>query len=848
MRDIPEYLSGVIYYARSAQESMRYRLSTRICCIVLLVLAAGVYRPLRAEVKAAATEQKNTEQVGATQEEDKLTIVDLFTWAGLQRQEFTDLEAEIDSLPDLGRITDQLPVLTEEIDLLQQDVDRFAVSPDRYRLQPDIFIHRINKARLQLIKLKGPVADEITRLSGLHGTWSGKKQTLADYHRQTDLPMAFVVEEKKDLAAVIGTAVGLIEKRLAPALATGKNIAALHVRINAVENRLDRIKAEIRKESAQQTSPSMLSPEFYSRLNLTLLRDSYERLLGFLVQQRENLQGRYALLLFGAIGFVLLWLAVHSSKKNTSPASNWYPFASCPLAASIFIVSANSALFSILIVEFDLPQQWQQLLHILNVVSVAFLSKHILPDSWFRRGLRRLAFFLATTLVLVVVGLPQMLIFVYVFYSSLVAVLMYGYGLFRKVPTSNRWVLWVRRVWGLPPLFILLSGVSGYDQFAIFFFSACLSTIVAFLTIWMLYRLCLGVVELLCSGAPFAIIRENRAAIIGGIRPLVALGHLLLAVSVIGVIWGDHKTVGKALAALADIGFVAGDIHISPGFIMVVAVVFYLALVVSKAVQAILLREVLPRYGSDKGAQLSISRLVHYAILTGGFFLMLRVLGFKHDQLTILGGAFGVGIAFGLQAIITNFASGLILLFERPIKVGDTLQLGTEFGEVKKLGLRATVIRTFDNAEIVVPNSDLITGQVTNWTLASRKVRVRVPIGVAYGTEVGKVLDILRGVAAANPMVLGDPKPLAFFLAFGASSLDFELRVWVPDFLEKTQVLSDLNQDIEAEFSANGIEIPFPQTDLHIRSLNPQVAAGLRRGSGQHDDEADQGRDPAAVA
>lgn len=472
---------------------------------------------------------------------------------------------------------------------------------------------------------------------------------------------------------------------------------------------------------------------------------------------------------------------------------------------------------------------------------------HVLPDNWFRRGLRRLAFFLATILVLVVVGLPQMVVFIYVFYASLVAVLMYAYGFVRKVPTSSPWVLWCRRVWGLPPLFILLSGVSGYDQFATFFFSACLSNIIAFLTIWMLYRLCLGVVELFCSRAPFAIIRESRTAIIGGIRPLVALGHLLLAASVIGVIWGDHKTVGKALTALANIGFTAGDIHISPGFLMVVAVVFYFALLVSKAAQAILLREVLPRYGSDKGSQLSISRLVHYAILTGGFFVMLRVLGFKPDQLAILGGAFGVGIAFGLQAIITNFASGLILLFERPIKVGDTLQLGGEFGEVKKLGLRATVIRTFDNAEIVVPNSDLITGQVTNWTLASRKVRVRVPIGVAYGTEVAKVLEILRGVAAANPMVLGDPKPAAFFLAFGASSLDFELRVWIPDFLEKTQVLSDLNQDIEAELSANGIEIPFPQTDLHIRSLDPQVAAGLRNGPGRNNDAAGQGPEAAAV-
>jgi small-conductance mechanosensitive channel len=167
------------------------------------------------------------------------------------------------------------------------------------------------------------------------------------------------------------------------------------------------------------------------------------------------------------------------------------------------------------------------------------------------------------------------------------------------------------------------------------------------------------------------------------------------------------------------------------------------------------------------------------------------------------------------------------LLFERPIKVGDTIQIGEEIGEVKHLGLRATIIQTFDNAEIVVPNSDLITGQVTNWTLGERRVRIRVPVGVAYGTEVSKVLKILLDCATANPVVLSTPAPLAFFLAFGASSLDFEVRVWIPEFLNKTQVLSDLNQDIEKKFALNNIEIPFPQTDLHLRSVDETAAARM---------------------
>ena len=270
--------------------------------------------------------------------------------------------------------------------------------------------------------------------------------------------------------------------------------------------------------------------------------------------------------------------------------------------------------------------------------------------------------------------------------------------------------------------------------------------------------------------------------------------------------------------------------------------VFYGALIISKAVQALLLKNVLPRYKAEKGVQLSITRLAHYAIISIGFVVMLRVLGFKLNQLTLLGGALGIGVGFGLQAIVNNFASGLILLFERPIKVGDTIQVGTEWGEVKQLGLRATIIQTFDNAEIVVPNSDLITGQVTNWTLGDRRVRVKIPVGVAYGTDVSKVMEILISCGNANPMVLSNPKPAALFLAFGASSLDFELRVWIPEFLDKMQVLSDLNQDIDNEFALHNIEIPFPQSDLHLRTIDEAAANKMRGTVNRENDKDDNGK------
>jgi potassium efflux system protein len=354
--------------------------------------------------------------------------------------------------------------------------------------------------------------------------------------------------------------------------------------------------------------------------------------------------------------------------------------------------------------------------------------------------------------------------------------------------------------------------------------------VITSLVIWLLYMLHLGLLDLAILILPFEILSDNRAVIVRKLQPIVLWSNLVLYFATQAVIWDVSPTVNDALELIATAGFEMGGINLSPGFFVTVGLVFYGALLCSKGIQAVLLLKVLPRYGAEKGVQLSIARLVHYAILTVGFIVMLKILGFELNQLTILGGALGVGIGFGLQAIVNNFASGLILLFERPIKVGDTIQIGSDLGEVKNMGLRATVIQTFDNAEIVVPNSDLITGQVTNWTLAERRARIRVTVGVAYGSEVSKVLEVLKGCANENPMVLNSPEPSAFFLAFGASSLDFELRVWIPEYLNKTQVLSDLNQDIENEFALNEIEVPFPQTDLHLRSVDELAGERLRAG------------------
>jgi small-conductance mechanosensitive channel len=231
--------------------------------------------------------------------------------------------------------------------------------------------------------------------------------------------------------------------------------------------------------------------------------------------------------------------------------------------------------------------------------------------------------------------------------------------------------------------------------------------------------------------------------------------------------------------------------------------------------------------------------LTGYLVYTVAILIALGMMGMDYTKLALIAGALSVGIGFGLQNIVSNFISGLILLFERPIRIGDWVVVGGIEGYVRKINIRATVIETFDMAEIIVPNSEFISGQVTNWTLASMVGRVVVPVGVAYGSNTEQVRDILLDVARSHPEVVNNasaPEPSVVFREFGDSSLNFQLRCFLVNVDRRLRVLSDLNFAIDKAFREAGIEIPFPQRDLHVKDW-PEKPETLPDNSGQPDKE-----------
>ena len=308
----------------------------------------------------------------------------------------------------------------------------------------------------------------------------------------------------------------------------------------------------------------------------------------------------------------------------------------------------------------------------------------------------------------------------------------------------------------------------------------------------------------------------------------VALVWVVLFVALLKA-WGAPDSVVAALLSLVRDGFEIGDTLIVPSDVVLGVFAIAILLMVFRWFRENLDRKYLVKSRMDSGAREAMVTVTGYLGFVVACIAGLSIAGVSFDNLAIIAGALSLGIGFGLQNIVNNFVSGIILLFERPIRTGDWIVTGSTEGFVKKISVRSTEVQTFDRSDVIVPNSELISTQVTNWTLRDRHGRVTIPVGVAYGSDTGLVKKLLEEAAAELPEIVhGRPNlpTKVIFKSFGDSALLFELRCFIHDIWNILDVRSNLHFSIDRKFRENGIEIAFPQLDIHIRD-------GLPGGPGQ---------------
>ena len=319
-------------------------------------------------------------------------------------------------------------------------------------------------------------------------------------------------------------------------------------------------------------------------------------------------------------------------------------------------------------------------------------------------------------------------------------------------------------------------------------------------------------------------VRQHGELIAFRCRALIRLAAVVCWVIVSLYILGVLGDLSDAGTAFLQLRWKLGAAEISVQDVAVFFAVLVGAVILSRMLRFVLTEEVLPRIPLPRGVPGAVDVLSRYGVLLLGFFIALAAAGVDLSKVTLLISALGVGIGFGLQNVVNNFVSGLILVFEHPVQVGDSVEVGTIFGEVSKIGFRASVLRTPDGAEVIVPNSELTGARVINWSLSDRLRRINISVNAAYGTDPNRVIDVLVGIARKHPAVLAEPGPLAVFDRFGDNALNFTLLCW--SFVDTYFLArSELTIAINNAFKESGIEIPFPQQDVHVHwSDGPESA------------------------
>lgn len=728
-----------------------------------------------------------------------------------------DIQNDVASDRTSENVSQQIPALTREIDARMRETrniigQRPAIEIlgtlraewQRLRREVSAFNHDLSGRATYLER-------DIEEIDQVQGVWT---QTL-NAATSSNAPEE-VVRRIREVGDEIGQARQAVANDRATTLTTQTRLAAQDARIidalalitRARESTLSRL---FTRDSPPMWGSQVRSPQNLQAESLTSFSTQWRALGSYL--QRQLGRVLLGIAIFLAVAVILTWARRHTrsvaaDSRATFPESQIFEM---PLAGALLV--------TFLLARWIYPVaprlMWAVLGALALIPSVIILRRVVRPQlSVMLYAL--IAFYLVDQLRTVAAAVhtaPRWL-----FAAEMLCSTIFLIWLMRSMRSSpNLTAGEVRRVnlyrtaAGVAlfaSILALIGNVFGYLTFANLIGNALLASAYFAVILQGLIEVLTAIVELLFTLRPLSLlrmIRHNESLLRHRVRRLLqwvaAFLWLLVLLNQLLIREWFFGAIRSALTAELKVG----SVSISPGDLIAFVLTVWASFLISRFVRFLLAEDVYPRVHLTRGLPYAISNTVHYVILLVGFLLGVAALGFDMTKVTILVGAFSVGVGFGLQNIFNNFISGLILLFERPISIGDIIQIGDASGVVERIGIRASIIRTNNGSEVIVPNGQLISDRLTNWTLSNRQHGVELPVAVAQGTDPNRVREILERTAAAHPLVAKDPPPQALVTNLGPNSITVEVRAWTDSSDQWMQVRSELAIAVNAALTAEKI-------------------------------------------
>jgi small-conductance mechanosensitive channel len=719
---------------------------------------------------------------------------------------------------------ERLKELTEESDLSLLSVQRLESLERHWQLHD----RALTQTRAELTRATNTASEDAAELATRRAAWLATSE-------EPDLPPA-LRQRSTEMVAQIERAQALLAEPLARLIDLGRRSSALSAQVQKGVAEIVKQVAELDRRLVTMDTPplwqALREAEKREPVSVSLRRDlAIETAFA-----RDHDASRARLL--PALGILtaaslplMFWLRrrAHALVAAGQLSERALQALSRPWAAWLLLVAAGAVLYGL-----QGPNLRQQLVYLLAWIPVlGLLQRHLLGRVGPWAYLSAL-FYLLNAVVSLLAGAPllyrMLLLGVNVLMLATLAwhVLRMRRGAdageHRRQAGSWRLAAWVAcAVLAVAAVANVLGNVSLSGMLV----SATLTSIYAALALYAGSRVALALFQVLLAGPTVARLSARYAASLAPAavnvgRAVLVVAWLLFTLQSFRI----YRPVSSFAMTVLTHEFKLGELSLTLGSLVSFALATWAASWLAKLIRQVLAEDILPTLSLPRGVGNSISSLSYYVILFLGLLAALAAAGFQVGQLTLMFGALGVGIGFGLQDVVRNFVAGMILMFERPIQRGDTVEVAGMVGQVREIGLRATTVTTFDGADVVVPNGMLLADKLVNWTLTGTRRRISVELSTVYGADPRRTIELLEGIARSIDGVSFAPAPQAIMTGLTAGMLDFSVRAWTTDRADWVQVRSELAMAIRDGLAEAGIEVPLPQHDVRLRSNSEKAAGG----------------------